>query len=129
MRKICAFVACMLFVQSGVGAEELNAPSMFIVPDGRRTCFQVLELEKLQIDPRTGNVLYYPADAPLYQGLIAVEGWLEGFISARQVLGAHYQYQGVYQWMTWVFSYCRHNPTKGLIDAGFELSEALRQGQ
>jgi hypothetical protein len=94
-----------------------------MVPDRRSHCFEVLELERLKIDPRNGNVTVYHEDTQLYVDYVAVVSWLQGFVAGRQASNPY----SAPQTITWLFSYCRTNPTKSLLDAGRQLSESLNQ--
>ena len=59
MRNVYLVAALMLGVQiCGTGAQQLNDPHISIVPDRRGKCFEILELERLQVVPRTGTVLF-----------------------------------------------------------------------
>jgi hypothetical protein len=56
MRNVYLLAALMLSVQiCGAGAEQLNAPHIFIVPDRRGNCFGILELERVQVKPTNWN--------------------------------------------------------------------------
>jgi hypothetical protein len=130
VRNVHLFAALMLGVQiCGASAQQLNGPHMSIVPDRRSNCSGILELESLQVNPPTGTSLIYPSDTTLALDYNAVISWLQGFISARNVL-VNDDTSGpvrMKQWMKWLFSYCRANPNKTLVDAALQLSDALRQ--
>jgi hypothetical protein len=75
------------------------------------------------------QVLIYPSDTMLALDYNAVISWLQGFISAQSVL-VNDDTSGpvrMKQWMRWLFSYCRTNPNKSIIDAALQLSDTLRQ--
>ena len=130
MRNVNLVAVLMLGVQiCGAGAQQLNAPHISIVPDRRGKCFEILELERLQVVPPTGSSLIYPSDTILTLDYNAVISWLQGFISAQSVLVSDDTSGPVRmkQWMTWLFSYCRTNPNKSIVDAALQLSDTLRQ--
>jgi hypothetical protein len=131
MRNIYYLIAAlMLGVQiCGAGAQQLNDPHISIAPDRRGKCFEILELERLQVVPPTGTSLIYPSDTMLALDYNAVISWLQGFISAQSVL-VNDDTSGpvrMKQWMRWLFSYCRTNPNKSIVDAALQLSDTLRQ--
>jgi hypothetical protein len=83
MRKVCVclLVGFMLGVKiCRVDAQQSNAPYNVMLPDRRGHCFEILELERLKIDPRNGSVTFYPQDTKLYVDYTAVTG---GIASAR----------------------------------------------
>lgn len=120
--KISLLVALTLATQiCQVDAQQSDAPYAVNVPDRRDHCFEILEFEKLKIDPQNGNVIFDPQDAQLFADYMAVISWLQGFLAGRQV---NNPYKGP-QIATWLFSYCRADPTRSLIDAALQLSKSL----
>jgi hypothetical protein len=131
MRKLFLLAAVMIGTQIyGAVAQQPSAPNVSITPERRGSCFEILELEKIRVDPQTKTMLVYPSDQQLYLDYIAVQSWLQGFISAAGGLVASDSKidpkQTMIQWRTWLFSYCRTYPNKTLVDAARQLSEALK---
>jgi hypothetical protein len=102
-------------------AQQSNAPYHATMPDHRVQCLEILELERLRIDPQNGNVTFYPQDSELYVDYTADIWWLQGFLAGQQVDNPYH----APQLATWLFSYCRANPTKTLYKAALELSHLL----
>jgi hypothetical protein len=126
MRNVCAclLVGFMLDAQiCRVNGQQSSNPYTIMMPDRRGQCFEILELERLRIDPRSGKVTFYPQDKVLYMDYTAVTSWLQGFIAGRQVNNTY----PAPQIATWLFSYCRTNPTKSLYDAALQFSDSLNQ--
>jgi hypothetical protein len=119
---VCLTLILMLIIQAcRVDAQESTAPYAVSLPDRREHCIQVLEFERLRINPANGNVTFYPQDAQLAMDYTAVVSWLEGFLAGRQV---NNPYHGP-QVATWLLSYCRANPAKSLLDAAIQLAASL----
>jgi len=106
-----------------IDAQQSDAPYHALLPIHRNNCLEILEFEKLKIDQRNGTVTFYPQDMELYSDYTAVIWWLAGFLAGRQ---ANNPYSAP-QIATWLFSYCRANPTKSLTEAAFQLSESLNR--
>lgn len=120
--QVCLALILMLSIQAcRVGAQELTAPYAVNLPDRRDQCIQVLEFERLGINPANGNVTVYPQDAQLAMDYTAVVSWLQGFLAGQQV---NNPYHGP-QIATWLLSYCRANPAKSLLDAAIQLAASL----
>jgi hypothetical protein len=83
----------------------------------------ILELEKIKVDPRNGNALVYPQDAQLYTDYIAVVSWLQGYLAGAK---ANNPYHGP-QVATWLFSFCRANPSADIVNAASSLAKSLSQ--
>ena len=98
----------------------------------RHKCLDLLELERLEVDPRTNTITY---DAYTERRLAAdynvVVGWFQGFFTAvnitQQTDGDVTKETTTPQMMAWTFSYCRAHPSENLMDAAFELLNALRR--
>jgi len=121
--KVSLLVALTLGAQiCQVGAQQSDAPFRAGMPR-RVQCVDILELERLRIDPKNGNVTFYPQDSELYIDYTADIWWLQGFLAGRQADNPYYPPQLA----TWLFSYCRANPTKTLYDAALGLSGSLNQ--
>jgi hypothetical protein len=83
-------------------------------------CIEVLRLQSVETDPQTGSITFRGQAAEPYQYL-AIQTWLGGFFSGANSLTIREPSQAPQQspaeWMTWLFSYCRANPSKNLADA------------
>jgi hypothetical protein len=104
-------------------AQQSTAPYAASLPDRRGQCIQILEFEKLRIDPSNGLVTFNPQDAQLFTDYTAVVSWLQGFLAGRQVNNPY----SAPQIEIWLLSYCRTNPTRSLFDAALQLSTSLSQ--
>jgi hypothetical protein len=108
-------------------AQTQGPPTITALPPLRYKCLDLLELERIKADPKTGRIttndMQLAAD---YQGVV---GWLRGFFTA---FNHHIQEGDVtkgttpYQMMTWIFSYCRAHPSETLNEAAFEFVDAMR---
>jgi hypothetical protein len=109
--------------------QQAIVPHAVIAPHNRETCFQILELEELQVDPQTGKALVYPGQFNLLLDYNAVVAWLMGFISATNVMSGNEPLgpQTFRNWMIWLFSYCRANPENNLAMAAAQLADAIRR--
>ena len=95
----------------------------------RYKCLDLLELERLEVDPRT-NVITSD-DPQLTADYFEVAGWFQGFFTAvnitQQTDGDVTKETTTPQMMAWTFSYCRAHPSENLVDAALELLNALRR--
>jgi hypothetical protein len=100
--------------------------SMALLPH-RFMCFDLLELEKLEIGPNGIKFAYTQQDIELVADYYATIGWLQGYFTAFNDRTNGDLPKGTYpvQWMTWIFSYCRTNPSGNLSAAAHELIKAL----
>src|SRR5947199_2765546 len=87
---VCLLLTIICGALDHASAQQSNGPyTSFTVPDRRAWCIQILELERLRIDPQNGNVLVYPQDQQLYFDYIAVVNWMHGFVAGRHVNNAY----------------------------------------
>ena len=98
----------------------------------RHKCLDLLELERLKVDPRTNTITYDTyTERRLAADYIVVVGWLQGFFTAvnldEQTDGDVTKETRPYQMMAWTFSYCRAHPSETLMGAALELLNALRR--
>jgi len=98
----------------------------------RHKCLDLLELERLKVDPRTNTITYDTyTERRLAADYIVVVGWLQGFFTAvnldEQTDGDVTKETRLYQMMAWTFSYCRAHPSENLLGAAHELLNALRR--
>jgi hypothetical protein len=100
--------------------------SMALLPN-RSICFDLLELEKLEIGPDGIKFAYTQEDIRLVADYYAIIGWLQGYFTAFNDRTNGDLPKGTYpvQWMTWIFSYCRTNPSGNLSSAAHELIKVL----
>jgi len=100
--------------------------SMVLVPD-RYKCLDLLELERLKVNPQQHIV---SGDVQLAADYNTVVGWLQGFFTAWNINptsdGDVTKQTNPYQWMAWIFSYCRAHPSGELLNAASELMNAMR---
>jgi hypothetical protein len=104
---------------------------MALVPNHHR-CVDVLQFEKVEIDAQSGNVKfeYNDSGVQLASDYVAATSWVQGFFTAWNFYkpnadGNLTRGTRPYQWMTWIFSYCRTHPSGSLVDASMELADAL----
>ena len=102
-----------------------------LIPN-RHKCLDLLELERLKVDPRTNAITYDTyTERRLATDYIVVAGWFQGFFTAvnlnEQTDGDVTKETKPYQMMAWTFSYCRSHPSENLLDAAHELLNALRR--
>ena len=104
-----------------------------LVPD-RHKCLELLELERLQVNPQSGTGRYNianDAERKLVADYNSVVGWFEGFFTAVNTFdqpdGNVTKETKPHQWITWTFSYCREHPSANLANAAFELLKAFRR--
>src|SRR5262245_37594540 len=98
----------------------------------RHKCLDLLELERLKVDPRTNTITYDTyTERRLATDYIVVTGWFQGFFTAvnlnEQTDGDVTKETKPYQMMAWTFSYCRAHPSENLLGAAHELLNALRR--
>ena len=98
----------------------------------RHKCLDLLELERLEVDPRTNTITYDTyTERRLAADYNVVVGWFQGFFTAvnitQQTDGDVTKETTTPQMMAWTFSYCRAHPSENLMDAAFELLNALRR--
>jgi hypothetical protein len=102
--------------------------SQMLVPD-RHKCLDLLELERAKVNPQTNDIT--SDDPQLSADYVAVESWLQGFFTAVNIFaqpdGNVTKGTKPHQWINWVFSYCRAQPSKNLWEAAVELLDALRR--
>jgi hypothetical protein len=109
-------------------AEPQGPPGqrMALLPD-RYKCLGLLELEKLKVDQQQQTI---SGDVNLAADYHAVVGWLRGFFTAWNLNPASdgnvTKQTNPYQWMAWIFSYCRAHPSGDLLNAASELMNAMR---
>jgi hypothetical protein len=99
-------------------------------PPRRHACLDVLELEKLRVDPKSGAISFNFAteDSRLLVDYAEVAGWLEGFLLGwkfGQGITGTFAEIPQHKWMTWIFSFCREHPSDDLIDAAPILGNTL----
>jgi len=102
-----------------------------LIPN-RHKCLDLLELERLKVDPRTNAITYDTyTERRLATDYIVVAGWFQGFFTAvnlnEQTDGDVTKGTKPYQMMAWTFSYCRAHPSENLLGAARELLNALRR--
>src|SRR5262245_28139250 len=77
-QRMLVFTAVALGTQLCTVSAQQQFPYVAITP-GRNTCFEILELERLRINPQTLNLLVYPGDEALAQDYNRIISWLQGF--------------------------------------------------
>jgi LysR family transcriptional regulator of gallate degradation len=97
----------------------------FLLP-GSAACAKLLPLEKLHGKGRDR------ATFGQLQAYEEVKGWLQGYFTAANIFdgrgdGDFTKALKPRDLMTWMFGYCRSNPTKGLMDGVAELHRSLRE--
>jgi hypothetical protein len=98
----------------------------------RHKCLDLLELERLKVDPRTNTITYDTyTERRLAADYIVVVGWFQGFFTAvnitQQTDGDVTKETTTPHTMAWTFSYCRAHPSENLVQAALELLNALRR--
>jgi hypothetical protein len=103
------------------------------LPPNRYKCLDLLELEKVEIDAQSGNLKFQFTDSgvQLATDYMTTTGWLQGYFTASNFYrsdtpGDLTKGTRPHQWMTWIFSYCRRNPSATLIEAASELATAFK---
>ena len=128
MRQIIYCVMLVTILLIGINSDACFADYATISPN-RYKCLDVLELEKVQVDPRNQTIRY--TDPVLVRDYVEVGGWLSGWFSAwnasKDTDGNVTKGGNVFQIMPWIFSYCRAHPSKNLQDAAFEFMNAMRK--
>jgi hypothetical protein len=101
--------------------------SMGLFPN-RFMCLDLLQLERLEVGPDgTMKFAYTQQDIKLIADYNETIGWLQGYFTAYNDRTNGNLTKGTHpvQWMTWIFSYCRTNPSGNLLFAANELIKAL----
>jgi len=106
-----------------------RGPSTVLYPGRYYRCLDLLELERVEVNPQADTV--YSTDPNFAIGYRAVAGWLRGFFTAINLDarsdGNVTKGATTYQMMDWIFSYCRAHPSVTLDLAAFEFMNALRR--
>jgi hypothetical protein len=132
MRKLAFWMVLAGLCIQPVGGHAQQKRDPVVIGPERSNCSDILELQKLNYDSEQ-NVIrldyLHPQRGAIY---MAVIGWLQGFFSAQNLFdlsidGNFTQGTKSIDWMNWMFSYCRENPTKTLFDAGIGLSNELKR--
>jgi len=132
MRKLAFWMVLAGLCTQPVGGHAQQKRDPVVIGPERSNCSDILELQKLNYDSEQ-NVIrldyLHPQRGAIY---MAVIGWLQGFFSAQNLFdlsidGNFTQGTKSIDWMNWMFSYCRENPTKTLFDAGIGLSNELKR--
>jgi len=132
MRKLAFWMVLAGLCTQPVGGNAQQKRDPVVIGPERSNCSDILELQKLNYDSEQ-NVIrldyLHPQRGAIY---MAVIGWLQGFFSAQNLFdlsidGNFTQGTKSIDWMNWMFSYCRENPTKTLFDAGIGLSNELKR--
>jgi len=132
MRKLAFWIVLAGLCVQPVGGNAQQKRDPVVIGPERSNCRDILELQKLNYDSEQ-NVIrldyLHPQRGAIY---MAVIGWLQGFFSAQNLFdlsidGNFTQGTKSIDWMNWMFSYCRENPTKTLFDAGIGLSNELKR--
>jgi hypothetical protein len=107
-------------------AETQGPPNIVALPPLRFKCLDLLELEKIKADPKSGAITTNDMQlAGDYQGVV---GWLRGFFTAFNHLnsdGDVAKGTNPPQMMTWIFRYCRAHPSENLYGAALEFIKAM----
>src|SRR5262249_24626938 len=78
-----------------------------ILPVQRHKCLDLLELERIEVDPRTNTISGEHRLAADYKNVL---GWFQGFFTAVNLFdqsdGNVTKETTSYQWITWTFCYC-----------------------
>src|SRR5262245_39856507 len=120
----------------GIGGDacfaETQMPTrvpMALVPS-RYKCIDLLELERIEGNSQNNTIR--TTDTELALDYREVAGWLQGFFTAwnhsKDTDGDITKGTKPYQWMAWIFSYCRTHPSENLPGAAFEFMNAMRKG-
>src|SRR5215467_5367047 len=131
--KLCKLlsIAMLLTVINGNAcfAQFPGQDGHLVIAPHRYECMDLLELEKIKVDPQTQTITY--PDIRLATDYVEVAGWLSGWFSAwntnKNTGGNFTKGANMYPIMPWIFSYCRAHPSKNLEDAAFELLNAFRR--
>jgi hypothetical protein len=134
--KLLSIAILLIGISGNTCFAETQAPLppkrfQMLLPN-RHKCLDLLELERLKVDPRTNTITYdtYP-ERRLAADYIVVVGWFQGFFTAvnlnEQTDGDITKETKPYQMMAWTFSYCRAHPSENLLGAAHELLNALRR--
>jgi len=105
-----------------------RGPSMALCPV-RCKCLELLELEKIKINPQTNGIISDGSE--LASNYLGVAGWLQGFFTAQNLNprsdGNVTKEAKTYQIMGWIFSYCRAHPSDDLVRAAIEFIIAVQR--
>jgi hypothetical protein len=132
MRKLAFWTALIAFCALPAEGNAQQKRDPVVIGPERSSCTDILESQKLNYDPEQNIIrldYLHPQRGATY---MAVIGWLQGFFSAQNLFdlsvdGDFTQGTKSIDWMNWMFSYCRDNPTKTLFDAGIGLSNTLKR--
>jgi hypothetical protein len=104
-----------------------TGPRMILLPD-RYKCLELLELERVKVDPRTHTMTF--TDPQLAADYHNVAGWLRGFFTAFNTRpdsdGNVTKGATTYQLMAWIFSYCRAHPSETLENVAVQFVNAMK---
>jgi hypothetical protein len=125
MKRFC-FILIALVCHLG----PVNAADALLFMPRKYKCFEILQFESLPPPSQDGNYHIRSDQQNLLSQYFAVDGWLRGFFSARNVYDQATGGMGMKdttekEWMPWIYSYCRAHPTNNLLDAAEELSNTL----
>ena len=132
MRKSTFCIVLIIICALPIGGNAQQKRDPVVIGPERSSCSDILESQKLSYDPEQ-NVIkldyLHPQRGATY---MAVMGWLQGFFSAQNLFdlsidGDFTQGTKSLDWMNWIFSYCRENPSRTLFDAGIGLSNSLKR--
>ncbi len=131
MKRLLPVCAIALTLTFSAYAEAHEFQALFPDPD-EGSCFGLLRLESLPIDPE-GGIRIDPNDRnqmELLRRYYAVVFWLRGFFTALNEFGVMSTgdvTKGTHEkeWMPWIYSYCRSHPKDNVVNAASELVKAL----
>jgi hypothetical protein len=129
MRRLIWLALIALCAQT-VGANSQQQRDPVVIGPERSRCFDILELQKLNIDPERNIIKLDYLHPQRGADYMAIVGWLQGFFSGRNLFdlsidGDFTQGSKQIDWMNWIFSYCQDHPANTLFDAGIGLSQVL----
>jgi hypothetical protein len=119
----------ILFIREANSQVLPTRPTVISNPSVSK-CLDILAFESLPLNRDNNKAMVDAANTKFFLDYYEVNGWLEGFLSARGLFdtttdGDIMKGTRPAEWMTWIYSYCRANPHETIVNAALQLSYAL----
>jgi hypothetical protein len=127
--SLAIFSTLLLLCEMSSGAYSQEAQPHVVTRElpRRYRCIDVLELEKLRFESiKEGSGVFKTLDTQLALDYFEIVGWIEGFITAENIINALSNgniANGTTRrdWMIWIYSYCRSNPSQNIVESVLQL--------